>query len=74
MLWYGPGGGRLTATARDDELYLDGEPLMPVSEVPLPGSHMLRDVLAAAVGARLAGATPQAIANAIRELGAYGIG
>ncbi|MDQ2675142.1 MAG: UDP-N-acetylmuramoyl-L-alanine--D-glutamate ligase, partial [Chloroflexota bacterium] len=43
-----------------------GERLLPASEVPLPGRHMLANVLAAVVGASLAGASTQAIADAIR--------
>jgi UDP-N-acetylmuramoylalanine--D-glutamate ligase len=66
-LWYGLADGRLAATALEGELYLDGERLMPASEVPLPGRHMLLDVLAAGVGARLAGAPREAIAAAIRD-------
>ena len=43
-----------------------GERLLPASEVPLPGRHMLSNVLAAAVGASLVGVAPEAIAAAIR--------
>jgi UDP-N-acetylmuramoylalanine--D-glutamate ligase len=44
-------------------LELFGSPLMPVSDVLLPGSHNLENVMAAAVVASLAGASHQAIAN-----------
>ncbi|HEX6656091.1 MAG TPA: UDP-N-acetylmuramoyl-L-alanine--D-glutamate ligase, partial [Candidatus Limnocylindria bacterium] len=63
---YGFEGSGLVATVRDESILLDGEPLMPVAEVPLQGSHMLSNVMAAAVGARLAGAEPPAIAAGIR--------
>jgi len=68
--WYGlePGDGArpLDATEAGGELVLLGASLLAVPEVPLPGAHMRRDVLAAALGARLAGATPAAIAHGIR--------
>ncbi len=67
--WYGLGDPQLAATADEGELYLDGERLMPATRVPLPGSHMLSDVLAAALGAWLAGAPREAIAAAIRDFG-----
>jgi UDP-N-acetylmuramoylalanine--D-glutamate ligase len=44
-----------------------GERLLPRSEVPLPGRHMLSNVLAAAVGATLVGVGNEAIAAAIRS-------
>lgn len=44
---------------------LFGQPLMPVAEVPLPGSHNLENVMAAATMASLAGADNDAIAAAI---------
>ncbi len=47
-------------------LHLGPDRLLPVADVPLPGAHMRADVLAAALGARLAGAPTDAIAAAIR--------
>jgi UDP-N-acetylmuramoylalanine--D-glutamate ligase len=68
--WYGLGRDGaprvLEASVADGRLMLGGAPLMAAEEVPLPGEHMLRDVLAAALGARLAGATNEAIAGGIR--------
>lgn len=44
-------------------------PLVPVSEVRLIGRHLLADVAAAATIARLAGATTEAIRQAVSEFG-----
>ncbi|HET6744988.1 MAG TPA: UDP-N-acetylmuramoyl-L-alanine--D-glutamate ligase, partial [Candidatus Limnocylindria bacterium] len=63
---YGLDDRSLAASADEAEIYLAGEPLMPVAEVPLPGRHMLSNVLAAAAGATLAGATRDAVATGIR--------
>jgi UDP-N-acetylmuramoylalanine--D-glutamate ligase len=43
--------------------------VLPAAEVPLPGRHMLGNVLAAALAARLAGAPLDAIAKGIRGFG-----
>ncbi len=40
---------------------------MPAADVPIPGRHLLADVLAAALGARAAGAGLPEIAAAVRE-------
>jgi len=45
---------------------LHGERLLPIADLPLPGAHMRADLLAAALGASLAGVEPAAIASAIR--------
>jgi len=45
----------------------DWEFLCTVEEIKLPGSHNLQNVMAAALAARLAGAGPQAIAQAVRR-------
>jgi UDP-N-acetylmuramoylalanine--D-glutamate ligase len=66
--WYGLTGGH-EATVADGWLLLAGERLLPIGQVPLPGRHMLSNVLAAALGASLAGASRSAIALAI---GAFG--
>jgi UDP-N-acetylmuramoylalanine--D-glutamate ligase len=66
LRWYGFDDPRLPATVADGEIRLDGLALMPVADVPLPGRHMLANVLAAALGTRLAGAEPAAIAEGIR--------
>jgi UDP-N-acetylmuramoylalanine--D-glutamate ligase len=67
--WYGLDNGSLAAGVDHGQIHLDGDALMPVFEVPLPGRHMLSDVLAAALGARLAGAPSAAIAVAVRGFG-----
>ena len=54
------------AFLRDGQIILDGEPLMPVSEVPLRGVHNLENTMAAAAIARLAGATRAQIRNAVQ--------
>ena len=70
VAWYGlerPGLGSTEAWIDDDGwVTMAGERLLPRSEVPLPGRHMLANVLAAALGATLAGAASQAVATAIR--------
>jgi len=70
VAWYGlerPERGRLEAWVDDEGwLTMAGERLLRRSEVPLPGRHMLSNVLAAAVGASLAGAPVEGIASAIR--------
>ena len=62
--WYGLEGEH-EATIADGWLMLAGERLLPVGQVPLPGRHMLSNVLGAALGASLAGASRNAIALAI---------
>ena len=53
------------AFVRNDEIVLAGDggtrPLLPVSEVPLPGAHNIENVLAAALAALHLGATPEGI-------------
>jgi UDP-N-acetylmuramoylalanine--D-glutamate ligase len=59
------------AFVRDGQIVFrrDGteEVLLPVDEIPLPGSHNVENVLAAALAARLAGAAPAAIARGVRS-------
>ena len=68
--WYGLQRPRRGPTESwvDDEGWVTvaGERLLPRSQVPLPGRHMLANVLAAALGATLAGASAAAITDAIR--------
>lgn len=47
-------------------ILLDGERLMPVSEIPLRGMHNVENTMAAAVMARLAGATHAHIRQCVR--------
>src|SRR5207253_11373326 len=70
--WYGveadgSGGPALEATEAGGQLVLSGVTLLRVGDVPLPGAHMHHDVLAAALAARLVGATTSAIAEGIRS-------
>ncbi|MCA1587495.1 MAG: UDP-N-acetylmuramoyl-L-alanine--D-glutamate ligase [Chloroflexi bacterium] len=67
--WYGlePADGLAADLSADGWLRLGGERLLPAAEVPLPGRHLLADVLAAALGARAAGAAVPDIAEAVRE-------
>lgn len=65
--WYGMNEVGMGAGVADGWLILGGERLLPVAEVRLPGLPMLHNVLAAALGASLAGAAHPAIADAIRD-------
>ncbi|HUH17367.1 MAG TPA: UDP-N-acetylmuramoyl-L-alanine--D-glutamate ligase, partial [Methylomirabilota bacterium] len=71
VAWYGlvvPGhGGAGAWLAEDGWLRVVGERLLPAADVPLPGRHMLANVLGAALGATIAGAPAPAVAAAIRE-------
>lgn len=68
--WYGlesrPGAD---AWVEDGWVVVGGERVLPRAEVPLRGEHLLRDVLAAAVASRLAGADTTAVADGIRNFG-----
>jgi UDP-N-acetylmuramoylalanine--D-glutamate ligase len=64
---YGLEGGALDARLAGDWILLGEERLLAVADVPLQGRHMLSNVMAAALGARLAGAEPAAIADGIRS-------
>lgn len=66
LRWYGLDDRGLQATATGGRLYLGGRAVMEAADVPLPGRHMLSDALAAALGASLAGASPDAVAAGIR--------
>ena len=69
LAWYGlDRSDGLHASVDDDGwVTMAGERLLPRSEVPLPGRHMLANVLAAALGARLIGVGREATAEAIRR-------
>jgi UDP-N-acetylmuramoylalanine--D-glutamate ligase len=68
LAWYGlEREAGLRASVDDDGwITMAGERLLPRSDVPLPGRHMLSNVLAAALGATLVGVGGEAIAAAIR--------
>ena len=70
VAWYGadrPGRGRMEAWLDDGWVTVAGERMLPASEVPLPGRHMLANVVGAALAATLVGADGPAIAEAIRS-------
>ena len=70
VAWYGmrrPGRGATEAWIADDGwVVVAGDRVLATRDVPLPGRHMLSDVLAAALGASLAGADAAAIGEGIR--------
>jgi UDP-N-acetylmuramoylalanine--D-glutamate ligase len=51
----------------DGQLIFDDKPFLQASEIPLKGLHNVENTLAAAVAARLAGATLEEIAAAVRS-------
>ncbi len=51
----------------DGLTFFDGEPLLPAGEIPLRGMHNVENFLAAAGAARLAGASLEGIAGAVRS-------
>ena len=71
VAWYGltrPALGRAEAWLDPDGwLMLSGERLLPAAEVPLPGRHMLANVLGASLAASLVGVGAQDITGAIRR-------
>jgi len=71
LAWYGlePADGLAASLSADGWLVVGDERLLPVAEVRLPGRHLLADVLAAAIGAHLAGAPTPHIAEAARRFG-----
>ncbi|HEX2193892.1 MAG TPA: UDP-N-acetylmuramoyl-L-alanine--D-glutamate ligase [Candidatus Limnocylindria bacterium] len=64
--WYGYEDRSLQATIAEGQVYVGGRPVLPASEIPLPGRHMHSNVLAAALAAETAGAAAGAIADGIR--------
>jgi UDP-N-acetylmuramoylalanine--D-glutamate ligase len=69
LRWYGLDDPSRSATVLNGQILVGGTLLMHAAEVPLPGRHMLSNVLAAALGAQLAGAPLEAIAQAVRSFG-----
>jgi UDP-N-acetylmuramoylalanine--D-glutamate ligase len=70
IAWYGLEAAEvwpLDAAVEKDWITVAGERLLPAGEVPLPGRHMLVDVVGAALAARLVGADAVSIAAAIRD-------
>jgi UDP-N-acetylmuramoylalanine--D-glutamate ligase len=66
LAWYGLDAPTLAATAADGWVSVAGERLLRTDEVPLPGRHMLANVVGAALGAHLVGVSGAAIAEAVR--------
>jgi UDP-N-acetylmuramoylalanine--D-glutamate ligase len=72
LAWYGherPAAGPVEAWVEDGVLTVAGEPVLPISDVPLPGRHMQSNVIGAALAASLAGVRAPALADAIRGFG-----
>jgi UDP-N-acetylmuramoylalanine--D-glutamate ligase len=51
---------------RNGQIWVDGEPLMALTDVPIPGAHNAENVMAAASAALIAGVPRQQIAAAVR--------
>jgi UDP-N-acetylmuramoylalanine--D-glutamate ligase len=68
IAWYGLEAAEpwLSGCLSDGWLEVRGERVMPAAEVPVPGRHLLADVLAAALAASLVGVAPEAIAIGVR--------
>ncbi len=71
VAWYGlqPAGDLAASLDGDGWLVVAGERILPSAEVRMPGRHLLADVLGAALGAHLAGASGPDIAEAVRHFG-----
>lgn len=71
LAWYGlePSDDLVASLSDDGWLVVAGERLLPAVEVQVPGRHLLADVLGAALGAHLAGASAPEIAEAVRRFG-----
>jgi UDP-N-acetylmuramoylalanine--D-glutamate ligase len=70
VMWYGLDADRdraVGATLEQGWVTVAGERLLPAAEVPLPGRHMLANVVGAALSAHLVGADAGSIAAAIRD-------
>jgi UDP-N-acetylmuramoylalanine--D-glutamate ligase len=69
LSWYGDAdeGRGLAAAVEDGWLVVRSERVMPAGDVPLRGSHLLADTLAAALAGSLAGVGPVALARGIRD-------
>ncbi len=60
IVWFGG------ADLHEGQVWVGGEALMPLSEIPIPGRHNAENVLAAAAVARIAGVPLSAIASAVK--------
>ncbi|MGQ2284320.1 UDP-N-acetylmuramoyl-L-alanine--D-glutamate ligase [Leuconostoc pseudomesenteroides] len=59
----------LPAEIQDDQLLIDGDAIMPVTDIKLVGPHNLENVLAAATAAKLAGVSDRAIKDVLKTFG-----
>ncbi|MFT9469901.1 UDP-N-acetylmuramoyl-L-alanine--D-glutamate ligase [Leuconostoc pseudomesenteroides] len=59
----------LPAEIKDDQLLIDGDAIMPVTDIKLVGPHNLENVLAAAMAAKLAGVSDRAIKDVLKTFG-----
>lgn len=59
----------LPAEIKDDQLLIDGDAIMPVTDIKLVGPHNLDNVLAAATAAKLAGVSDRAIKDVLKTFG-----
>ncbi|MFT9030783.1 UDP-N-acetylmuramoyl-L-alanine--D-glutamate ligase [Leuconostoc pseudomesenteroides] len=59
----------LPAEIKDDQLLIDGDAIMPVTDIKLVGPHNLENVLAAATAAKLAGVSDRAIKDVLKTFG-----
>jgi UDP-N-acetylmuramoylalanine--D-glutamate ligase len=70
VAWYGLEPASVPLAGRLDEhdwVVVHDERIVRAADVPLPGRHMLANVVGASVAARLAGADAASIAAAVRE-------
>ena len=70
LAWYGrerPGRGRAEAWLEDGWVVVGGERVVAVRDVPLPGHHVLQNVIGASLAASLIGVRADQAADAIRS-------
>ncbi|WP_218081702.1 UDP-N-acetylmuramoyl-L-alanine--D-glutamate ligase [Anthocerotibacter panamensis] len=53
--------------SHEGQVWIEGEPILPVSQIQLPGQHNVQNVLMAVAAAHAAGIAPAMIAQGIRE-------
>ncbi|MBS0957778.1 UDP-N-acetylmuramoyl-L-alanine--D-glutamate ligase [Leuconostoc pseudomesenteroides] len=59
----------LPAEIKDDQLLIDGDAIMPVTDIKLVGPHNLENVLAAATASKSAGVSDRAIKDVLKTFG-----
>jgi UDP-N-acetylmuramoylalanine--D-glutamate ligase len=55
-----------TEDIREGQVFLGSEPLMPAGDIPIPGTHNIENVMAAALATRIAGVSLSRIAAAVK--------